>query len=370
MSETRIGIAGFLDQYARYSDFYGFIKEQAPYAMDSNFTYELVNGGGNSQDNSSRSFEGNLDTQYASTLAYPNSGIYYSNGKRGPLVPEPEQPSEEYNQNEPFLDFLHYLLALPDDQLPNVITTSYGENEQSVPPSYANMTCSLYAQLGARGVSMLFSSGDTGVGYYCAKNDGSYSPRFEATWPASCPFVTAVGGTYAINPERAVGFSGGGFSDLFPRPAYQDDAVPRFLKGVSSYWDAFYNKEGRGIPDVSAQARNYVIMDKGKFATISGTSCSSPTFAAVISLLNSDRLSRGQKPLGFLNPFIYRYGARALNDITVGRSIGCLGREELEGAPYINITGAGFAATRGWDPVTGMGTPNFPRLLEISRRQY
>lgn len=259
-------------------------------------------------------------------------------------------------------------MDLPDDRLPNVITTSYGENEQSVPQSYANMTCSLYAQLGARGVSMLFSSGDTGAGYYCARNDEKYTPRFEATWPASCPFVTAVGGTYAMNPERAVSFSGGGFSEFFPRLAYQDEAVPRYIESMDPYWDDFYNREGRGIPDVSAQARNYVIMDKGKLSTISGTSCSSPTFAAVISLLNSDRLSRGQKPLGFLNPFLYKYGAKALNDITVGRSVGCVGRAELEGAPFVNTTGAGYAAAGGWDPVTGMGTPNFSRLLEISRR--
>ena len=77
-----------------------------------------------------------------------------------------------------------------------------GEPESDVPFNYARRVCSLYAQLGARGVSVLHASGDTGAG--CA--------GFGSPFPAGCPYVTAVGGTYQI-PETAASFSDGGFSD-------------------------------------------------------------------------------------------------------------------------------------------------------------
>lgn len=79
------------------------------------------------------SAEGNLDAQYAFTLAYPAKGIYYSTPGLGPLVPDLDQPDASLYQNEPYLDFLLYMMALPDEDLPTVLSISYGENEQSVP---------------------------------------------------------------------------------------------------------------------------------------------------------------------------------------------------------------------------------------------
>lgn len=81
----------------------------------------------------SDSVEGNLDSQYAFTLGYPAKGIYYSTPGSGPLVPDMDQPDTASNQNEPFLDFLHYMMSLSDQELPTVLSISYGENEQSVP---------------------------------------------------------------------------------------------------------------------------------------------------------------------------------------------------------------------------------------------
>jgi tripeptidyl-peptidase-1 len=62
--------------------------------------------------------------------------------------------------NEPYLDFLTYMLKLPDAKLPQTLTTSYGEDEQSVPRAYAEKVCQMFGQLGARGVSVVFSSGE------------------------------------------------------------------------------------------------------------------------------------------------------------------------------------------------------------------
>jgi len=66
-------------------------------------------------------------------------------------------------------------------------------------------------------------------------------------------------------------------------------------------------------------------------------------------LLNDRLIAAGKSPLGFLNPFLYSTGASALNDITTGDNPGC------------NTNG--FPADTGWDPVTGLGTPNFPALF-------
>ncbi|KAG8529478.1 uncharacterized protein KY384_006115 [Bacidia gigantensis] len=344
-----IGIAGYLKEYAKFDDFRAFTEEYAPYAADENFTYVLINGGLDTQEDTvDDDVEANLDVQYAYPLSYPTPGIYYSTGGLGELVPDLDQPTLADNQNEPYLDFLHYILSLSDDDLPTTLTTSYGEDEQSVPESYSNTTCSLFAQLGARGVSVLFSSGDTGPGSACQTNDGKNTTRFLPIFPAACPFVTSVGGTVNVEPEKAVSFSSGGFSDRFPRPSYQDQAVTQFLEILGDTWKGLYNPNGRGFPDVAAQGRNFKVIDQGKEILVGGTSASSPTFAGVVSLLNSARLSEGRKPLGFLNPFIYKYGYKGLTDIVDGSSKGCTGKDIYSGLPTPFVPGAGWAAVKGW----------------------
>ncbi|KAL8644484.1 MAG: hypothetical protein Q9210_007232 [Variospora velana] len=366
---NKIGVCGYLEQYAKFSDFNQFTAQYAPYAANENFTYVLINGGLATQGVTEfNSVEANLDVQYAYPLSYPTPGFYYSTGGLGELVPDLDQPTAEDNQNEPYLDFLHYVLALPDSQLPTTLTTSYGENEQSVPEPYTNMTCSLFAQLGARGVSVLFSSGDTGPGSACQSNDGKNATRLLPVFPAACPYVTSVGGTFRVLPERAIGFSSGGFSDRFPRPAYQDAAVTTYLNSIGDTFKGLFNPNGRGFPDVAAQAYNFTVIDSGREIRVGGTSASAPAFAGIVALLNGARLAKGRKPLGFLNPFIYKYGYRGLTDIVDGGSRGCTGRDIFSGLPTPIVPGAGWNATKGWDPVTGYGTPNFPALLRLSQR--
>lgn len=120
-------------------------------------------------------------------------------------------------------------------------------------------------------MSVLVSSGDGGVGSICQTNDGTNSTRFMPMFPASCPFVTSVGGTQGVEPERASDFSGGGFSDLFCRPRYQDKAVTEYLDTLGDQWDGLYNPEGRGFPDVAAQAFNYTVLNRGQYVSVDGT---------------------------------------------------------------------------------------------------
>ncbi|OIW25680.1 subtilisin-like protein [Coniochaeta ligniaria NRRL 30616] len=349
-----VAFASYLEEYARYSDLQTFETQYAPAAKGQNFSVTLVNGGLNDQQSSDDSGEANLDVQYVLGISHPIPILEYSTGGRGPLVPTADQPTPP-GSNEPYLEFLTFITAQPDAALPQTLSTSYGEEEQSVPQDYALKVCNLFMQLGARGVSVLFSSGDSGPGNSCVRN-GDNAAFFNPTFPAGCPYVTSVGATSGTSPERAVSFSSGGFSIYHPRPAYQDAAVPAYLSSIGGTYASFFTAGGRGIPDVAAQGSTFAVIDKGRSARLSGTSASSPTFAGVVALLNAARKSQGAPPLGFLNPWLYNNSA-ALTDITSGAGVGCTGNRAFPNS------GARWNATAGWDPVTGLGTPKFEALL-------
>ncbi|KAK7054106.1 Tripeptidyl-peptidase sed3 [Favolaschia claudopus] len=351
-----IGITGFLGQNANTKDLNSFYHDQLPGAKQAEFKSISVYGTVNNQSVAAAGEEANLDTQFAFGISYPTPGTFWSTGGAPPWVPDDHTPTDS---NEPYLDWLD--LVLRSKHIPQTISTSYADDEQSVPFTYADRVCKLFAELGAcsRGVSVIFASGDGGVGdgnsdpstQQCDTNDRKHSRSFIPAFPASCPYVTAVGGTTGI-PEVAATFSGGGFSDYFPRPAYQDQVVNTYLSKLRhGTYDGIFNHLGRAIPDVSAQSRKFQIVWQGKRISIGGTSAAAPTFAGLVALLNDARLTAGRPTLGFLNPLLYKRGEHAFNDIVKGMNPGC-------GTP-------GFNATKGWDPVTGLGTPDFKKLLKV-----
>ncbi|KAJ6023848.1 Peptidase S8/S53 subtilisin/kexin/sedolisin [Penicillium herquei] len=368
---NKVAFASYLDQYARYADLELFEENIAPYAQGQNFTVIQYNGGGNDQSSSKDSSEANLDLQYIVGVSSPVPVTEFSTGGRAPLVPDLDQPDPNDNSNEPYLDFLQNVLKLSDEEMPQVISNSYGEDEQSVPEKYAKTVCNLYSQLGSRGVSVIFSSGDSGVGAACETNDGQNKTHFPPQFPAACPWVTSVGATTHTYPEKAVYFSSGGFSDLWERPSWQDDAVKSYLTKLGNKWEGLFNANGRAFPDVAAQGENYAIYEKGSLSSVDGTSCAAPTFAGVIALLNDARIQAGKAPMGFLNPWLYSDGRTALNDITTGGSTGCDGNGRFSGptnggpvVPY-----ASWNATQGWDPVTGLGTPDFAKMRTAAKAE-
>ncbi|KAH9983545.1 tripeptidyl peptidase A [Russula compacta] len=350
--KNAIALTGYLEEFANLADLQRFYEEQVPAAVNTSFNVVLVDGGLNNQ--SQAGAEANLDVQFALGISFPTPGTFYSTSGRPPFISDEDIT---VNTNEPYTAWLDFILA--QKEVPQTISTSYGDEEQTVPVDFARRVCAGFAQLGARGTSLLFSSGDTGVGdgnpnpatQTCLTNDGKNRTRFIPSFPASCPFVTAVGGTTHI-PEVAANFSGGGFSNVFPRPRWQEAAVAKFLRSLpKGTYAGLFNLEGRAIPDVSAQADKFRIFLQGRAEHVGGTSAASPTFAGIIALLNDARIAAGKPSLGFLNPLIYALNGRGFNDITVGNAPGC-------GTP-------GFNATPGWDPVTGFGTPNFEKLKEI-----
>lgn len=353
---NKIGITGYLGQFANEADLQSFYKAELPAAVNSSFETVLVNGGQNDQTPGNAGPEANLDTQFGFGMSFPTPGTFYSTGGTPPFTQDARTPE---NTNEPYDDWLQFMLALRDGDVPQTISTSYSDDEQTVPKDYAIRVCKEFCLLGSRGVSIIFSSGDSGVGdgdansttQRCFSNDGTNKTMFLPMFPASCPFVTTVGGTQGI-PEIAAPFSGGGFSNYFARPDWQNATVQKYLDNLpSGQYQGLFNPAGRAYPDVSAQSRRFLIYFKGLAGLISGTSAAAPTFAGIVSLLNDANIAAGKPPLGFLNPMLYSIGVGGLNDITRGNAPGC-------GTP-------GFSATTGWDPVTGLGTPNFAALKNI-----
>ncbi|KAJ7473640.1 subtilisin-like protein [Mycena galericulata] len=230
---------------------------------------------------------------------------------------------------------------------PSVVTTSYAPMENQIESAVAKKICDSYMALGARGISVLFASGDGGVR---GSQDNSSIPGFCESnvfipvFPASCPYVTAVGATQGFKPEVATNLTGGGFSDLFPRPWYQAQAVDSFLKTIPQDFAGMFNKSGRGYPDVAVQGWGLDMVFEDITFTDGGTSFSTPIFASIIALITP--------VLGFLNPWIYA-NSKAFTDITEGHNSGF-------SYPASSVA---FDATEGWDALTGIGSPVFDKLL-------
>jgi len=197
---------------------------------------------------------------------------------------------------------------------------------------------------------VLQATGDFGVGGTRPNSCHETGNIFVPSFPATCPYVTAVGGSDSW-PEVAVSSSGGGFSNYFSRPDYQLSAVSRYLDHLNGSLEGLYNKEGRAYPDLAALSRHYQTVVNGVIEPQFGTSASTPTVAAIISNLNDALLIRNLTSLGFLNPLIYGLQGQGFNDITQGSNPAC--------------GTAGFSATTGWDPVTGWGSPDFRDLRSL-----
>lgn len=129
-SGSRIGFCSYLDEYARYSDLQLFEQSFAPSARGQSFSVVPFNGGQNDQSSGSDSTEANLDVQFIVGVSAPLPVTEFSTAGLGPLVPDLSEPSLAEDTNEPYLEFLHGVLRLNQSDLPQVISTSYGEDEQ------------------------------------------------------------------------------------------------------------------------------------------------------------------------------------------------------------------------------------------------
>jgi tripeptidyl-peptidase-1 len=272
--------------------------------------------------------EGNLDLEYITALA--------------PGAPTWWVEKNEFDMTAWVEDFLTL------KPLPSVASISWGSGESGYDVSTMQSDSEHFKKLALLGVSVLAASGDVGTGSTGLFTCGT----FDTNWPASSPHVTAVGATYSNasfgGPEGGWSGSGGGFSAYFARPAWQADLVDAYLaSNVTLPATQFWNSTGRALPDVAALGTNFEVYSGG-WGVETGTSAATPTFASIITRINADRLAEGKPTLGFLNAKLYALG-KVGYDVTAGDNVN-------PACP------AGFLATEGWDPVTGLGTPRYDYL--------
>lgn len=333
-------VTAFLGQYYQASDLMAFWEEQFPAGNATPIS--LV---GDATTGSPAGIESMLDIEYMPALGALNPTEFWGFSGSSPLS----------SVDEPFLAWLYAVGNTSDAEVPLIFSTSYGEDEPTETPSeYASRITVEFMKCGARGISLLFASGDSGA----ASDEGSCTgganeSQFMPMWPATSPYVTAVGGvTNGAMPESAWSGSSGGFSNVYGRPSWQDDAVATFLSmGDLLPPSSMFNSSGRGFPDIAAQSVYYPVVVNGNTYNVAGTSCASPCSGGIFGLLNDARLAAGKNALGFLNPMLYA-NAGALNDCTQGTQGGC-------------GSVSGFPAVEGWDAVTGLGSPNFESLLTV-----
>lgn len=237
---------------------------------------------------------------------------------------------------------------------PSTVSTSYGGEESYFSGSYMDRVCNDFMKAGSRGISVFFSAGDYGVG---GNGEKSCPNGYIPLWPALCPWSTAVGGTQfesdgsetVAQYTRINGSGGGGFSNHFPTPDYQAADVAAYVKSDSAADKQNYNTKGRGYPDISLVSQNFQVVVNGQTLSVLGTSASSPSWAALVSVLNDYRKSQGKPNLGFINPLLYSdKGKTGLRDVTQGNNPGC-GMQ-------------GYSATTGWDPASGLGSLDFAKF--------
>jgi len=272
----------------------------------------------------------------------------------------------------PSFDFCSDLLTWAGDVAgesthPYVVSLSYGSQKIDFCDSTTRTRLNEDVQkLGAMGVTVVIASGDDGSGGISRQgsNNGKLSPSF----PASIPSALAVGATFFRNglsgEEMATTQfgSGGGFSYDYDMPSYQSSAVKAYLAKDPKTGSNAYATNGRGSPDVSLlgeQFEVYTSDESGRLdrMSVGGTSASTPSWGAIISLLNEECLSAsgGSKTLGFVNPLFYQ-NANAFNDITKGSN--AIGENAK----------SGWKCKKGWDAATGLGTPKFTNLQSVVRK--
>jgi len=297
--------------------------------------------------------EANLDTQQITVTAQLTDDTFWS-------IPASAQDI-----------FLAWTQAMSASKAPPLVTSiSYGSLAPEDPAVDKQRFASEACKLGLRGITIVVASGDDGVANFQARDDPTQC-GFTSSYPATCPYVTAVGGTQGpesgqteIMCSSSTGggiTSGGGFSVFYELPDWQASMVTDYINNGPNVPPQAnnYNASMRAYPDVSIAAFSYQILIAGQTYEGSGTSASSPVFASMVSLVNGIRMAKGKPPVGFLNPALYAMGnstnySAYFNDITSGTNNCCAG--DMSSATCCQY---GFTATTGWDPTTGLGSPKF-----------
>ena len=258
-----------------------------------------------------------------------------------------------------FLQLEQYAVA---HHLGNIVSNSWGASEVTLKDTAGQQEIHkwdtfLQQATTQQGMTYFASSGDNGATDFTDLQATKLSPTPTTSFITDDPWVTSVGGTSLIRNgtiasetawNSSGGASGGGFSTFFPTPSYQK-TLP------ISVQSQLQNR--RGVPDVSADAdplTGMAFYENGQWNLAGGTSASAPLWAGIMAIANQT----AGHPLGFINPGLYKLAQSStytqdFHDITIGNNSV---REK-------GVQVQSYTAAPGWDPVTGLGSPNAEKLI-------
>lgn len=288
--------------------------------------------------------------------------------------------------------------------VPDVISMSWGwaEDDQcsieictnETSKDYVNRVNNEYMKIALRGITITVASGDAGAPGRTSESCDDSRP-INPVFPGSSPWVTSVGATVVLNDHKMgltkfmtplcqnntcatghneasinydlTGWTAGGGFGIYgteSTPKWQKDQVNKYLSTNKLPPKENFNMNGRGYPDVSVVGHNCPVYADGtnySLSGVDGTSCSSPYFAGIVALMNDHQLKRKKPKVGFLNPLLYKMSKdNVFNDIVTGYNW-CTEYECCINSQ--NNSAFGFVGSKGWDPVSGLGTPNVRKIL-------
>jgi tripeptidyl-peptidase-1 len=309
-----------------------------------------------------------LDVQWLTATAQGKENWFWYMGNR--------------TDTDQFVDVLIEMAAA--ESHPDILSMSYAGAEIALARSELRLWNTEAIKLAAQGVTIVAASGDDGVpGYVARSEDNTDYCGYWAMFPASSKYVVAVGATsgpqfgdseFACSSTTGgVITTGGGFSNLEFRPHFQDSVVSAFFnstEGKATLTDPNIfplNYSGRGYPDVAMMGADYPTFYNyaqdyvgNGWQKLYGTSASTPVFAAVLGLVNSARLAKNFSKIGWAVPALYSFyesNPEIFRDVTSG--------ENNCGQDNFCCSNAGFFAAKGWDPLTGLGSVDVDKLVEV-----
>jgi subtilase family serine protease len=304
----------------------------------------------NNQEMSGWADETNLDVQTIHAIA-PGANIV--------VLTSPVDETEGTIGLPQYLELEQYAIS---HHLGSIISQSWGASEVTLKDSAGQQEIrqweAFYQQATTQqGITFFASSGDNGATDYTDLNEMQLSTTPTTSFPPDDPWVTSTGGTELQRTQDggfsetawndSGGASGGGFSAFFPTPSYQQSLPPSVQQVLN---------HRRGVPDVAADAdpTTALAVYSRRWQLIGGTSAAAPLWAAIAAIANQV----AGHPLGFLNTALYKLAAsstyaRDFHDITEGNN-----SVRVHGTPV-----PGYNAAPGWDPVTGLGSPDAENLV-------
>jgi kumamolisin len=242
--------------------------------------------------------------------------------------------------------FIDAVTTAVNDSAVTLISISWGGPESTFTTQSMTAFNQAFQDAGTMGKTVFVAAGDNG------SSDGESDGANHVDFPSSSPYVVGCGGTTLVantstdtitsevvwnETASNEGATGGGVSDFFAKPSYQDSAnVPAPTTRAG----------GRGVPDVSGDAdpaTGYQVIIDGSTTTVGGTSAVAPLYAGLFARINQALVQNGKSRVGFVNAALYQ-NPSAFHDIVSGNN-------------------GAFSAGPGWDPTTGLGSPDGAKIL-------